>query len=243
MLTIFLRAFTLYFIMLLTLRGMGKHQLGQYQPYEFAMAMLIADLVSAPMSTVSTPLLHGILPIAALFVSHGVLTLLCMRSDRIRAFISGKPAVVISDGVIDRKELTRLCLSLSDLMEGLRISGILDPQNLGTAIIEANGTVSAFPASGARPPTADELNIKVKREGLPLMLILDGRLQVHNLATSGKDERWLFALLAHYNLTAEKVLLASLDTTGQLRVQTMDEVILSMKALSESEVCWSCGSS
>lgn len=238
MLTIFLRAFVLYVIMLATLRGMGKLQLGQYQPYEFAMAMLIADLVSTPMSEVSTPLLHGVLPIAALFITHGVITLMCMRSDRVRAIISGKPSVVISEGVIDKRELTRLCLSLSDLLEGLRMAGILDPKDLGTAVIEANGAISAFPSSQNRPPTASEMNVPTPREGLPLMLILDGRIQPNNLIASGQSEDWLLKLLGQYNLKPDDVLIASLDTEGALRVQDMNGALLSLRALARGEVRW-----
>lgn len=241
MLTIFLRAFVLYAVMLITLRGMGKHQLGQYQPYEFAMAMLIADLVSTPMSEVSTPLLHGLLPVAALFVTHGVITLLCMRFDRVRSVLSGKPCVIAADGIIDRRQLTRLCLSLSDLLEGLRTAGILDLKDLGTAIIEANGTVSAFPQSASRPPTAEEMGIATPREGLPLMLILDGRIQSNNLKTSGHQEDWLLEILNRYGLSPKAVLLASLDTMGGLRIQTMDGALITLQALKPQEVSWSCG--
>lgn len=236
--TIFLRTFALYVIMLLTLRGMGKHQLGQYQPYEFAMAMLIANLLSTPMSDVATPLLHGILPVAAMFIIHGVITLLCMRSDGFRSFISGKPALVVSNGVIDRAELGRLCLTLSDLLEGMRSAGILDPQDMDTAIIEADGTVSAFPFSSKRPPNTEEMKIDVRREGMPLMLIMDGRLQVKNLEISGQDEQWLDQLLGHYNMNKRDIFLASLDTSGTLRVQDMQGALLTMNALAPEEVHW-----
>ncbi len=238
MLTIFLRAFALYLIMLLTLRGMGKHQLGQYQPYEFAMAMIIANLISTPMSDVATPLLHGALPIAALFVTHGVITLLCMRSDGFRAFVSGKPALVVSNGVIDRAELDRLCLTLSDLLEGIRSAGILDPNDLGTAIVEADGSVSAFPLSDRRAPTCEELQMTVKREGMPLMLIMDGRVQEMNLKMSGQNRDWLIGLLSQYNLKEGDVLLASLDTEGLLRVQDMNGALITMRALTPEEVLW-----
>jgi Predicted membrane protein len=236
--TIFLRAFVLYALMLLTIRGMGKHQLGQYQPYELALAMLIANLASTPMSNVSTPLLHGALPIAALFVTHGVITLLCMRSDSFRAFISGRPSVVVTAGVIDRAELSRLCISLSDLLEGVRTCGILNPDDLGTAIIEADGSVSAFPNEKSRTPTTEELSIPTTYEGLSLMLIMDGNIQVKNLEISRQDERWLTTLLAHYNLKPQDVLLASLDTSGTLRVQDSSDALLHMQALSPEEVCW-----
>ena len=236
--TVFLRAFTLYIVMLVTLRGMGKHQLGQFQPYEFAMAMLIANLISTPMSDISTPLLHGVLPVAALFITHGVITLLCMRSDGFRAFVSGKPSLVVSNGVIDRAELNRLCLTLSDLLEGGRQAGILHPQDMETAIVEADGSVSAFPIASRRPVHTEELNIPTQREGMPLMLVMDGRLQPGNLQMSGQDASWLEALLSHYHLTVPQVLLASLDTQGELRVQDMRGALITMQALGPEEAGW-----
>ena len=105
MFTLFLRALILYVVMIVTMRALGKRQLGQFQPYEFAMTILLADLISTPMGSVSTPLLYGILPFMALFAVHSLITLLSLKSDRVRAIVSGKPSVVISRGVINEKEL------------------------------------------------------------------------------------------------------------------------------------------
>ena len=116
MFTLFFRGMILYAVMILVMRALGKRQLGQFQPYEFAMTILLADVISAPMESVSTPLLHGLLPVAAMVVVHGIITLASLRSDRVRAVVSGRPALVISKGVINQAELNRLCLSLSDLL-------------------------------------------------------------------------------------------------------------------------------
>ncbi|MDO4546648.1 MAG: DUF421 domain-containing protein, partial [Clostridia bacterium] len=210
MLTIFIRAFILYIIMALTLRAMGKHQLGQYQPYELAMAFIIADIVSTPMSDVSTPIAYGILPVAALFITHSIITVLCMRFDRLRAIVSGKPAVIVSNGVINADELRRLCLGLSDLLEGLRIAGVLDPKELGCAIVESNGTITAFPKATSRPPTSQEMGVAVETQPMPLMVILSGKIQRDNLKISGKDELWLMGILEKRGLEVGDVLLASL---------------------------------
>ena len=174
MFTLFFRGALLYVVMIVTMRALGKRQLGELEPYELAMTILLADLISSPMESVSTPLLHGLLPVAAMFVVHGVITLASMRWDRFRALASGKPALVINRGVIDRRELDRLCLSLSDLLEGLRGAGFLDPAEVGTAIVEANGAITAFPAAGDRPPKTSEMNIDPGYEGLPLALTLKG---------------------------------------------------------------------
>ena len=238
MFTLFFRALILYVVMIVTMRGLGKRQMGQYQPYEFAMAILLADLISTPMESISTPLLYGILPVAALFLMHSLITLLSIRFDKFRAIVSGKPSVVVSKGVINEKELRRLCLNLSDLMEGLRNVGILDPSEVGTAVVEANGKLTAFPPSTQRPPTSAELGVDPGYEGLPLILIMDGRVQNNNLRQSGKDAAWLDEVLGKENLRTEQVYLASLDTHGTLTLQRKQGGIHKIQALDPEEVGW-----
>lgn len=238
MVSLFLRGMFLYIVMILTMRALGKRQLGEFQPYEFAMTILLADVISAPMESVSTPLLHGLLPVAAMFVVHGVVTLWSLRSDRVRAFVSGKPAVVVSKGVIDQQELNRLCLSLADLLEGLRSAGYMDPAEVGTAVIEANGKISAFPRSDRRPVETGDAGIDPGYEGLPMILVMDGRVQSHNLVQSGHDEKWLSGLLARRGLSPEAVYLASLDTKGQMLLQLRGGGIQSFQAVDPAEVAW-----
>ncbi|MDO4867288.1 MAG: DUF421 domain-containing protein [Clostridia bacterium] len=238
MFTLFFRGALLYVAMIATMRGLGKRQLGEFEPYELAMTILLADLISSPMESVSTPLLHGLLPVAAMFVVHGAITLGCLRWDGFRALVSGKPALVINRGVIDRKELDRLCLSLSDLLEGLRGAGFLDPAEVGTAIVEANGAISAFPAGAGRPPKASELDLAPGYEGLPLTLIADGRVQPHNLRMSGMDAPWLEGQLSARSLTPRDVFLATLDTQGRLTLQLMGGGLLRFPALAPEAVAW-----
>ena len=207
MLTLFLRAMILYIVMILVMRGMGRRQLGQFQPYEFAMTILLADIISTPMESVSTPLMQGLLPVAAMFVVHCAISLISVKSDKARAIISGKPSLIISKGVIDQQELKKLCLSLSDLLEGLRSGGVLNPAEVGTAVIEANGNISVFPRSSNRPVTTGEMRIDAGYEGMPMILIMDGRIQPDNLKQSGHDEKWLAAQLSRRGLSAEGVYL------------------------------------
>ncbi len=222
MLTIFFRAIILYVVTLITLRALGKNQLGQFQPYEFALALMIADLMVTPMADMSTPLLHGMLPVAALFVVHCVLTFACVKSDKLRAIISGKPSLVVTKGVIDRKELQRLSMSLSELLEGMRESGVLDPAQVGTAIVEADGKVSAFSTS----------------EVCAMPVVMDGRVQLANLRLAGFDEPWLSDLLSRYNLAAGDVLLMSLDGTGCAHIQDMRGTLIDLAAAKPEEVGW-----
>ena len=218
MFTLFFRGALLYAVMIVTMRALGKRQLGELEPYELAMTILLADLISSAV--------------------HGGITLASLRWDGFRALVSGKPAVVIRRGRIDRGELDRLCLSLSDLLEGLRGAGFMDPAEVGTAIVEANGAISAFPAGGERGPKTSELGLDPGYEGLPLALVMDGRVQPGNLARAGLDRGWLEGLLAARGLAAREVLLASLDTRGRMTLQIPGGPPVRFQAVPPEEVGW-----
>ncbi|MGI6238097.1 MAG: DUF421 domain-containing protein [Christensenellales bacterium] len=238
MLTLFLRAMILYIVMIIVMRGLGRRQLGQFQPYEFAMTILLADVIATPMGSVSTPLMQGLLPVAGMFIVHSAITLIGLKSDKARAFFSGKPAVVISKGIVNEKELERLCISLADLLEGLRGSGVLDPYEVGTAVIEANGTISAFPHSSNRAPSTAELGIDPGYEGLPMILVMDGRVQENNLAQCERDEPWLKEQLARVGLTIAETYFAYIDTQGMFTAQRKGGGLERIEAFSPAEVRW-----
>lgn len=238
MFTLFLRAMLLYALLIATVRVLGKRQMSELQPYELALTILLAEIIAGPIDSVSTPMLYGLLPVLAVVVVHGIITVACMKSDKIRAFVSGKPTLVIRRGVIDRKELDRLCMSLADLLEGLRTAGYLDPAEVGTAVVEANGNISAFAASGNRPVTTAEMNVDPGYEGMPMILVMDGRVQKHNLNTAGKDEAWLEAQLSARGSCIKGVYLAALDTRGWMHLQLKDGTIIRYSALQPGEVNW-----
>lgn len=238
MLVIFVRAIVLYSLLMVAMRVLGKRQLGQFQPYEFVMVMLVANLLSAPISDVGTPLLHGVMPILALFVVSAVIKLLCMRSDRLRAIVSGRPSVIITKGIIQQKELKKLALSLSDVLEGIREAGILDPAEVGTAIMEADGSITAFPHSKCRPPTTSEMGILTGYEGTPMVLVMDGRVQENNLCTAALTKEWLNSKLMTQGLVAQNVFLASVDTRGRMSVQDRGGNLCQFQVINPQEVKW-----
>ena len=206
--------------MVSAVRLMGKRQLGQFEPYELAMALLLADILATPMSDVSTPLLHGILPVMAMVGVHALITILSIKSDKARAIISGKPSIIISGGIIDYKELKRLSLSVSDLLEGIREFGIMNPWDVEYAIMEANGTITAFEKSKKRTPTCEEMNLTVQKENFPLALILDGKIQLWNLHRANLSEDELVSALSASGHSASRILLATMDEENQITFQT-----------------------
>jgi len=218
--TIFLRAVLLYILMVFAIRLMGKRQLGQFEPYELAMALLLADILATPMSDVSTPLLHGILPVAAMIGVHALITIISIKSDKARAVISGKPSLIISDGKIDYDELKRLSLSVADLLEGIRLFGIQNPWDVQYAIMEANGTITAFEKSKKRPPTIEELKMDFSDQRFPLALIMDGKIQMWNLKRANITSKELDRTLSAFSLSPSLILLATADDENMISLET-----------------------
>lgn len=235
MLMVFVRATVMYLVVMITMRLMGKRMIGQLQPFELAVAMLMADLAAAPLSDLGTPLLYGIVPMLALLFTHSVITVLCCKFPSLRRIVSGKPALLIKDGAIDYGEMVRQCYSINDLMEALRVAGQLDISQVGTAILETNGQLSAFPDAKYRPVNASEMHISPDPEGAPTVLILDGRADDENLKLLRRDVRWLRGQLAEFNLPAERTLICTLDRQGNLYAQDYTGASYKRRALTKEQ--------
>lgn len=240
MLAILIRSLLLVCFAVLAMRLMGKRQVGQLQPFELVIAIMIADLASTPMESLDTPLWRGVIPLMATVALHQLFTLLSLKSQRLRAFFSGRPTVVIHKGRIDHAALEKLCFNLNDLLEELRTSGVLSPTEVGTAIMETSGKLSVFPQSGKRPPTTEELDMETGYEGIPLTLVMDGKIEKENVPLCGKDETWLKEELAGLGYKRiSDVLLCYLDTDGQMTAHGYGETPPARKqALREDEVIW-----
>ena len=240
MLTIFLRSVILYAASLLAMRAMGKRQVGQLQPYEFVVALMIAELAASPMENVGTPLLYGIVPILGLLLLHGVATLLSVKFMPLRRAVSGGPSVVIRKGVIQYAEMRRMCYTTSDLLEELRAQGFLNIADVCTAVLETSGKLSVFPSSANRPATPRDLKLKTGYEGIPLTLVLDGKVERANLPLCRKEESWLQAQLHTLGFASEReVLLCYVDTDGRMTAHGYQgKPPVQVQALSASEVVW-----
>ncbi|MDD3412190.1 MAG: DUF421 domain-containing protein [Eubacteriales bacterium] len=240
MIAVFVRSLALVCVAVLTVRLMGKRQVGQLQPFELVIAIMIADLAATPMESPDVPLWRGVAPMLALIILHQLFTLLSLKSQRLRAFFSGTPTVIIRRGQIDYKALQKLCFNLNDLLEELRSSGAISPSEVGTAIMETSGKLSVFPLSQKRAVTPGDLGLEPGYEGVPLTLVLDGKLEKANLALLGRDEKWLDAQLAALGFERRaKAMLCYLDTDGRMTVFGYDhQPPARAPALPPREVNW-----
>lgn len=217
---VFARVLILYVAVLVSLRLMGKKQVGTLQPYELVTIILMADIAAIPMASTGTPLINGLVGIFALLLAQVSVSFLTLKSVRARSWISGRPTIVIANGKIVEPALEELRYNLHDLIEQLRFGGYPDIHDVEFAVLETNGQLSIIPKSQKRPVRPGDLQVPTDYEGLPTPLIVDGQLDERNLAKVGLDRRWLHDRLREHGVRGpEDVLFASLDTRGNFYCQ------------------------
>jgi len=199
---------------------MGKRQIGELQPYELATAIMISELAAIPMQDIGIPLMNGIVPILILLIGQIIISFISLKSNKGRAIICGTPTILIENGRINEQNLRKELYNLKDLLEQLRINNLPNIADVEYAILETSGQLSVIPKSQKRAVTPEDLNIKTKYEGLPVDLIIDGRILSDNIKKTGHDLDWLIGELKKRNIRNVKdVLFASLDTDGKLFCQ------------------------
>lgn len=220
MLTLIIRSVVIYIIVLVVLRIMGKRQIAEMQPYELVATLIIADLACIPMTEITVPLLHGIVPLLSLVALNFFISLLSVKSVRFRKLINGRPIIVIDPDGIRYKELKALNMTLNDLYEALRIAGYFSIDDIAFAIVETNGNLSILPNSSCTPPTAADMNIQTDKSYVNLILINDGKIITENLNYFGLDETFLRKSLARQNITDVKsVMIYTLNPSGSVYLQ------------------------
>ncbi|MFZ3131919.1 MAG: DUF421 domain-containing protein [Desulfosporosinus sp.] len=223
MILVVVRTLILYTLVVVALRLMGKREIGQLQPFELVVILMISDLAAIPSENVGIPLLSGIIPILVLLLSSLTLAWITLKNEKARAIICGTPSILIERGKILEKELRKNNYNLTDLLEELRLKNVPNIADVEFAVLETNGQLSVFPKSQKRPTIPEDFQIKTKFEGLPLVIISDGKLNNNNLQQGNKDRSWLKGELKKHTIDKiEDVLLASLDSSGILFVQAKE---------------------
>lgn len=218
MITAFARTVILYFLIMTGLRLMGKRQIGDLEPGELVLTMMISDLATVPMQDFGIPLLAGVIPILTLLALSMLMSCLSLRSLRFRELVCGTPAVLIRHGVVQQQTMRENRYTLDELLEELRGQGISCVEDVKYAILENSGQLSVLPWTRQQPPTAAQLQLEVE-DGvtLPTVLINDGRVLSRGLAACGHDRAWLEAQLRERHLSSPReVFLLTLDEQGRV---------------------------
>lgn len=213
----YLRTIALYMVLIAVIRLMGKRQIGEMEPAEFVVTMLVANLAAIPMQDGAIPLYSGLVPIVTVLGAELVLSGLSLRSVRLRRLLCGKPVILIENGRVLQKNLRATRVTLDELTGHLREKDVLDILTVQYAILETNGSLSVFPYPKEVPAAAKEAGVQVKPRYLPVTIIEDGYLSVENLHCAGKDAQWVAGVLGQYR--------ASIAGTWLLTVDAADHIV------------------
>lgn len=225
MLILALRTIILYFLVILVMRIMGKPQIGQLQPFELVVAIIISELSAVAMSDPEIPLLNGIIPIITLTLIQVAIAYWTLKSEKARIIVCGRPSIVIERGRIIETELRRLRMNINDLLEQLRVKNFPNIAEVDYAIMETNGELSVIPKGNARPVQTKDLGINADNPGLPLTLIIDGALNFPNLEKAGLNPAKLLDILKAQGVTSlEDLFFTSIDPQGVISWQLKEEV-------------------
>ena len=219
MIITFFRTIILYIIVLITMRLMGKREIGQLQPFELAISIMIADLATIPMSELGIPIFNGIIPILGLLLMDIIISTINLKSLKAREIICGKPKILIYRGRIDERALKKERITINELQERLRGNNIINLGDVEYAILETNGEISVIQKPEKRNIIIQDLNIKPEYEGIPYDLVVDGKVMFENLKKIGKNYNWLKKETLNFNMLPEEALIITLDGKGQLFCQ------------------------
>ena len=223
MLIIFFRAIILYVFVLIVMRLMGKREIGQLQPFELAISIMIADLSTVPMADTGIPIFNGIIPILGLLLMHLLISVLNLKSLKAREIICGKPRILIYRGRIDEKALKKERFTINELQERLRGNNVINIGDVEYAILETSGQVTVIQKPEKRNTIPEDFNIIPPYEGISYDLVVDGKVMKDNLDILGKNYQWLEKELSKMNIKPEEALVATIDGNGKIFCQKKEK--------------------
>ena len=223
MILIFVKSIILYTIVLIIMRCMGKREIGQMQPFELAIAIMIADLATTPMTEIGIPLLYGIIPILGLLFMHIIISLGNLKSIRMREFICGKPRILIYRGKIDEEALKTENFTINELQERLRVNNVNNLGDVEFAILETSGQISVVLKPEKRALKPEDFKIDAKYEGISYDLVIDGKIMEDNLKKLGKSRAWLEKEVGKFNMKPEEALVVVLNGDKTIFCQKKEE--------------------
>ncbi len=223
MLITLIRSILLYIIVLIVMRVMGKREIGQLQPFELAISIMIADLASIPMADVGIPISNGIIPILGLLVMHLIISFMNIKSMKIRGVVCGKPSILIYRGKIDEKALKKERFTLNELQERLRGNNVFNLGDVEYAILETSGQITVIQKPNKRTTIPEDFDIMPEYEGIPYDLVVDGKIMYENLKQIGKNEIWLEKQVEKFKMKPEEALIVTYDGKGQIFCQKKEK--------------------
>lgn len=220
MFIVLFRTIILYLIVILSMRLMGKKQIGEMEPFELVIAIMISELASLPMQDTRISIIRGVIPILTLLFLQTIFAIVQLKSEKFRLLLSGKPNLLINKGKLNLEELKNEKFNLNDLLEELRLQGYYNLSDIEYAILETSGKISVIPKTNLEPVTKEDMKIQSTQEVLPITLVLDGKVNSENLKMANRNDKWLNNMMKQNNISsAEEILIAMLDSKGKFFYQ------------------------
>lgn len=218
MLTTIYRTAILYFFLILIMRLMGKRQIGQLQPGELVITILISEIAALPMQDNNIPMLQAIVPVCVLAVLEIIISRIALSSIKFRSLLQGHSIIVINNGKVDKKQMKRIRYSMDDLLEALRQKDIFDISDVQYAIVETDGTLSVLSKPEKRTATVEDVKAEPDNKSLPRVLISDGRLKSDQIEKTNMTMQEIEQLLKKKNIDRKQVLLLTADENGNINI-------------------------
>lgn len=223
MLISLIRAVILYFFVIFSVRVMGKRQIGELQPAELVITILISQIVTVPMQDNGFPLINTVIPVCILISLEIIMSIVAMKLPKIRRIVSGNPKIIIRDGKIDQRALRQLRLTVDDLLEALRQKDVFDLAVIDYAIIETNGKLSVLLNPESQNATSGMVNAVPEDIGLTCTVVSDGKIVRNGLRECSLSENDIFRALAKSSLKITQILLMTADKQGNFIFVKKDE--------------------
>lgn len=218
---VLIRSLILYILVIFSVRLMGKRQLGELQPSELVITILISNIATLPLEDADIPLLLGITPILALVCFEVIISWINLVFPKFRKMISGSPKIIIRNGKTDPETLRELRFSVDDLMMSLREKEVFDIEDVQFAIVETTGNISVMKKQSADTPTRDDLGLKMKNSDPPQVVVSDGKIIPQAVKVTG-IEGSVEKILASINLKINDVFIMTADTQGNFFIVDKD---------------------
>lgn len=225
MLTTIIRTVILYFLLILIMRIMGKRQIGQLQPGELVITILISEIAAIPMQDNDIPMINSVISVFLLAAFEIITSAVSMKSVKIRSLLQGNSLIVIRNGVLDQKQIKRLRYTVDDILEALRQKDVFDISDVKYAIAETDGSLSVMLKEEKQSVKAADIKLKKKEQGLQCVLISDGRIIRSDFKDCGMTEEKLQTLLKEKNINPKNILLMTVDAFGKTNIIRRDETL------------------
>lgn len=215
---VLIRAVLLYIVIALCLRLMGKRQLGELQPSELVVTILISNIAAIPVEDSSVPMIMGVVPIVTLVCLDVIVSGIMLKSTKMRKLIIGSPRIIISEGKILQNEMKRLRYTVDDLMESMRNEQIFNVSQIHYAIVETTGKINFLLKKDCQPAEKQDVNAGGSTENPPSVIIRDGIRDNEQMRLLGLGEKWLTKTLREKNLSEKNVFLMTADKNGKFEI-------------------------